>query len=306
MPNLTVIVCTHNRASFLDQCLAGLAAQEADRSSYGVLVVDNASSDQTRSVFEKHAAANPGLFSYHFESKLGLAAARNSGLALIDTPLVAYTDDDAIPFPTWVDKIQKRFEQLPEDVVLLGGEIEPIWEIHRPAWLSDEMLRPLSARLGWADHARMLRAREWVCEVNCCYRSEKLREYGGFPEALGRKGDLLLSGENYVNEQMSADGLRVYYDPEILVKHFIPKARISKNWLLRRSFWQGITGAVCAEFDRENGRVPEHWQNVRLPSSSRDWLALLDPGELEPIEYGCELAMNLGYVLGVKNLVIGR
>lgn len=306
MLNLTVIICTHNRAALLEKCLAALSAQDVDHKCFKVIVVDNGSTDETKSIVEKYSAASTDLFCYLYEPKLGLATARNSGLARTNSPLVAYTDDDAIPPTDWVSKILARYDSLPDNVVLLGGEIEPVWEIPRPTWLSDAMLRPLSARLGWDDHARILRPQEWVCEVNCCYRTEPLKVYGGFPESLGRKGELLLSGENYINEQMFADGLHGFYDPEIVVRHFIPKSRLSKEWLLRRSFWQGVTGAICAEFDRNAGRTPEHWQNVRLPSTSRDWLSLLEPNQAESIDYSCELATNIGYVFGLKNLIIGR
>ncbi|KAK44835.1 hypothetical protein BG58_22785 [Caballeronia jiangsuensis] len=305
-PKLTVILCTHNRHAFLEKCLTSLANQSCPAEHFDVLIVDNASSDATPNVATKYLSENSN-FRYHMEAKLGLARARNAGLERTTAPLAAFTDDDAIPARDWVERMLARFETLPEDIVLLAGEIEPDWETQRPDWLTDNLLRPMSARLGWDTIARPLRGHEWVCEVNCCYRTEIIKRYGGFPEALGRKGDLLLSGENYVNDQIFADGYRSFFDPEILVKHFIPADRVTKTWLMRRSFWQGVTASVCAKYDLDEGRKAEYWQNVQLPATAEDWWSILDASNSSAsVEEGCGLITNIGYMLGIRNMIIGR
>ncbi|MVW71380.1 glycosyltransferase family 2 protein [Bordetella sp. 15P40C-2] len=302
---VTVILCTHNRQALLKKCLDSLAAQTADQKKFDVLIIDNASADETATIANEYCK-NFSNFRYHLESRLGLARARNTGLELTNTPLAAFTDDDAIPQPDWVEKMLARFEELPANVAVLAGEIIPIWEQQRPAWLTDPLLRPLSARLGWDTVPRLMRASEWVCEVNCCYRTEVIKKYSGFPESLGRKGDILLSGENYVNDQIFADGYTAYFDPNILVEHFIPANRTTVEWFMRRSFWQGITASVCADHDVKQGRKPEYYQNVKLPSSVQDWESILDPANSPSVEHSCELASNLGYALGMRNMVIGR
>lgn len=305
-PKLTVIVCTHNRAKFLSSCLSSLTKQSISSNDFNVIVVDNGSTDETKSICEQYIENNKNFF-YIYEPKLGLARARNTGLEKTSSKFVAYTDDDAIPADDWVELMIARFEKLPEDAVVLGGEIDPIWESPRPEWLTDNLLRPLSARLAWDTTARFLKAPEWICEVNCCYRTDLLKKYGGFPEALGRKGDLLLSGENYVNEQMFADGLRAFFDPSIRVNHFIPKERLTKVWFMRRSFWQGVTSSVCAEYDHQAGRHVDYWQNVKLPSTEDDWWSIIDQERSNAsVEDGCALVANIGYILGIKNMVIGR
>lgn len=305
-PQLTVIICTHNRHAFLERCLGSLTRQSCGPDRFEVLIVDNASSDATSEVSASFLRENAN-FRYHMEAKLGLARARNAGLERTTAPLVAFTDDDAVPAHDWVERMLARFENLSNDIVLLAGEIEPVWETERPEWLTDNLLRPLSAHLGWDTVARILRNTEWVCEVNCCYRTEIIKRYGGFPEALGRKGDLLLSGENYVNDQIFADGYRAFFDPEILVKHFIPAERVTKTWFMRRSFWQGVTASVCAKYDLDEGRKAEYWQNVRLPATADDWWAVLDASQSSvSVEEGCSLITNIGYMLGIRNMIIGR
>ena len=305
-PKISVILCTHNREEFLEKCLLSLENQQGCAGQYDVIIIDNASTDSTAEIAKRFTEKNIN-FKYHLENRLGLARARNTGLELTSAPLAAFTDDDAIPSENWVASMLERFSQLPSDVAVLGGEIDPIWESERPVWLTDSLLRPLSAWLGWDTVPRILRRDEWICEVNCCYRTEIIKKYGGFPETLGRKGDLLLSGENYVNEQIFSDGFRAFFDPSIRVSHFIPSNRLTVNWFLRRSFWQGVTASVCAEYDKQQGRKTEYWQSVKLPANVSDWSSILEAGEsANSVEEGCGLISNIGYLLGVRGLVIGR
>ena len=89
--------------------------------------------------------------------------------------------------------------RLSGDVGVIGGDVIPIWEADRPDWLTDTLLRPLSAGLKWSAEPRFLRSGEWLIEVNSAYQREALLSIGGFPEHLGRVGDSLLSGEGGVN-----------------------------------------------------------------------------------------------------------
>lgn len=43
---------------------------------------------------------------------------------------------------------------------------------------------------------------------------------------------------------MDSHGLGIYYDPEILVDHVVPKERLTRRFMLRRHFWQGVSDVV--------------------------------------------------------------
>ena len=99
-PLLTVAICTHNRAPYLDKALASLLRQTADAASFEILVVDNASTDDTRSVVERSRALRPDIRYVH-EARLGLSHARNRAIAETGTPVIAFLDDDAIASHPW-------------------------------------------------------------------------------------------------------------------------------------------------------------------------------------------------------------
>ena len=71
--DLSVVIPTFNRASQLRQVLDSLANQDAGDVRYEVVVVDNNSTDDTRSVAnEMMSAARPGLIRYVFEPRPGV------------------------------------------------------------------------------------------------------------------------------------------------------------------------------------------------------------------------------------------
>lgn len=300
-------VCTYNRAEYLDRCLDALSRQVCSRDLYDVIVVDNASTDTTKKVVSDWALRDNRI-SYLYEPTPGLARSRNVALQNTSAPLISYTDDDAIVPENWASLLVAGFSSLPSSVFAIGGEIDPVFECERPLWLTDEMLRILSAKLGWSDTPRFLQGDEWICEVNSAYRVEQLRKYGGFPEELGRHADLLLSGENFVNDVARRDGSLIYFDPRIRVSHFIPASRLSKDWFRRRSFWQGVTVSMFPRIAKSRyGFLHDHWRQLHLPVSPSDWINLVsDEGEDAEFTQNCAGIEELGYFLGFANLITSR
>jgi hypothetical protein len=135
----------------------------------------------------------------------------------------------------------RRFQEQPEDIGIVGGDVIPVWETERPEWLTDDLLRPLSAGLKWSTEPRVLCSGEWLAEVNAAYNKEILVRIGGFREHLGRVGEILLSGEGGVDRLIQRAGFKLYYDPEILARHHVPATRLTRTWFRRRYFWQGVS-----------------------------------------------------------------
>jgi GT2 family glycosyltransferase len=93
-PRVSVIVCSHNGAATLPECLAGIDG--LDYPDYETLVVDDGSTDGTAQVAERFGVRL--IRTPH----LGLAAARNAGLEAAEGEIVAYIDDDATPDTHWL------------------------------------------------------------------------------------------------------------------------------------------------------------------------------------------------------------
>ena len=104
-PNVSVIVCTYNRANSLARTLEALARQTYPKDKFEVIVVDDGSVDETRQICEKMQNSRPSFTYHRLETNRGLSAARNTGIKKATADKLLFTDDDCIPAHTWVEKL---------------------------------------------------------------------------------------------------------------------------------------------------------------------------------------------------------
>ena len=99
-PDVTVVIPAHDRLDLLERCLDAVGAR------FAVLVVDDGSADRAgmAAVVER-----TGAQLVRRAVNGGPAAARNSGLALVRTELVALLDSDCEPPPRWIEKLAGHF-----------------------------------------------------------------------------------------------------------------------------------------------------------------------------------------------------
>lgn len=242
-PDISAIICTHNRAEYLGAAIDSLLAQDcaAAGMAYEVVVVDNASGDNTREVVEARAA-NP-LLRYVWEPTPGLSVARNTGAREARAAILAYLDDDAIASPGWLRHLLAAYHEN-DRLAIAGGRVTLIWPPGRtrPPWLSDTLAEPLGAYdlgdvpLILSDPGQTPRG------LNYSLRRTFLDKVGGFDPNLGRVGKRLLSNEEVMmTEQAIAQGWQVAYLPAAHAEHNVAPERLRPVWFLERSWWQGIS-----------------------------------------------------------------
>lgn len=304
--SISAIVCTYNRKDLLLEAIRTLIEQDLPPEQYEIVVVDNNSTDGTRDAVDGTFGKVRNL-RVIAEPTQGLARARNTGVKACQSPIAAFTDDDALVPRDWLRRIVRRYEALDPMTACVGGEVQPLFEGERPAWLSDALLRPLSAGLMWDRAPRYLKDDEWLVEVNSAYRIEPLLRHGGFPEKLGRIGDSLLSCENFVNHVLRHAGHHFFYDPEIVVQHRVPSSRMTRGWFRRRMFWQGVSLCAGRDYLNQRGINTAVRRPLDVPCTPADWVKLFDE-EVGDDEFARSLnaAQDMGYLLASQNLISGR
>jgi GT2 family glycosyltransferase len=116
---LSVIVCTRDRPDELGRCLAALESQASPAGE--ILVVDNSAEGTALPVCRQ-----AGVECLH-EPRPGLSRARNRGIAACRGELIAFTDDDVEPSPSWCGEIAAAFAGSTADCVtglVLPAELE--------------------------------------------------------------------------------------------------------------------------------------------------------------------------------------
>ncbi len=115
-PAISVVVCTHNGARTLHDCLSGLTSLSYP--NFEVLLIDDGSTDATVAIASEYdvtVISTPNQ---------GLSAARTLGAKRASGEIVAYIDDDARPDPDWLFYLGWSFLTT-EHAVIGGPNIAP-------------------------------------------------------------------------------------------------------------------------------------------------------------------------------------
>jgi glycosyltransferase involved in cell wall biosynthesis len=240
----TVAICTHNRAADVEEALLSLIRQDFT-DPFEVIVVDNRSTDHTKQAVQNAGQLTTVPVLYVYEEQLGLSVARNRAIREARGEYVLFLDDDAIACEGWISGIVSLFESDPR-IGCIGGKIVPAWEGGEPVWLPPEN-RTLYTILDFADGIVEMHKPAMPFGANVSFRKSVFDVMKPFREDLGRVGSNLLSSEETELIDRIRVSYTVYYTPYAWVRHKIPRSRISRKWLLRRIYWQGVSKAVSSE-----------------------------------------------------------
>lgn len=303
---ISAVICTLNRSNYLQKAISSLADQDLKRDAYEIVVVDNGSTDNTRSIVEHFSPI--GNIRYLYEPALGLSHARNRGWKEAAAPYVAYLDDDAIATPKWLGKILNVFETVKSKLGCVGGKVNPIWEGARPDWLGDEIVCSLTV-VDWSDSPHVLNNlnSEWLAGANIAFPRELLNRLNGFSPYLDRVGSRMLSsGDVFLEKQIQRSGHTCFYHPEVEVSHHIPVSRLTQAWFIRRYYYQGISDAVMhllTESLSTGRRMRAALQMAKCLLGEHGMMNLLRPTR-DPKRFvrKCLNLITLGHVFGLLTL----
>jgi glycosyltransferase involved in cell wall biosynthesis len=234
--DLSIVICTHNRADDVGDCLAALVPQ-LDRSPTEVKVMDSGSRRDQRQALERLVAALPPVELGRIEEP-GLSLARNKGIGETSGEWVAFLDDDTIPSDDWLKNARRLMSLVPEKCAIIAGAVLPEFPKGASPPLGKRWLQMLSL---------VQRSGEGDCTASCSmvaanvlFRRSALVEGGGFSTVLGRHGTTLLSGaEKLLQEQLIERGWSAWYSDRLKVRHKISAERLTQDWILRRAYWDG-------------------------------------------------------------------
>lgn len=239
---LTVIVATYNRKELLDRNLASLLAAPIPAGlDVRVTVADNNSNDGTAELVHEWQPRFNGRLDYLFEPVQGKSKALNTAIAATDSDLVATIDDDEEVEVTWFETIAENFSDPSVDYI--GGPCLPRWEAESPDWLPENY----RGVVGWVEGGSVRVPFDddfpgMLMGGNAVMRREILDKVGGFSTALGRTDTRLLSGEDEdLYQRLRAIDARGYFIPELVIHHFVPRARLTRRYFRKWCFWRGVS-----------------------------------------------------------------
>lgn len=298
MIRASVVICTHNRASVVGTAIAH-ALGEARAVDGEVLVVDNASTDDTAAVLARAARDAGAALRVVQEPALGLSAARNRGLAEAGGAVVAYLDDDAVPRAGWLAALLAPYADA--RVACVGGRIVLRFPTPPPPWLTPSLHGSFSAfDLGASPKRLRYRQDDYPYGANISFRADTVRAAGGFSTLVGPLGrHQLVFDETDLCFRLDEAGWEIRYAPDAVVDHLVLPERLTPEWVLQRHRTGGESEAVFVLRNRRLLRALWRvWWRHRAALARRPY-AVREPIDPERFAGECQRRAALGYVAGL-------
>jgi glycosyltransferase involved in cell wall biosynthesis len=248
--DLSIIICTRNRAEALRGCLESLSQAVSNNTNVRseIVIVDNGSTDHTRDVISTwtHSAPCPVLLIE--EPRPGLGAARNSGIRSTSGRLIAFTDDDCRLGPHYVPDLMRNFQN--DDVpVIRGGRVE----------LGDPDDLPFGVKVDDTETVLKYPLHPGSIALGCnmVINRDVFRCIGLFDERFGAGAPFKASEETELFFRAHLRNIPVIYVPNMTVYHFHGRKSIDVARKQYGGYFIG-NGALYAKYMFSEGGLLKH------------------------------------------------
>jgi len=288
-PKLSIVICTRDRCSSLIETLESISLQVIP-ALMEVIVVDNASSDETKSTVLKFTKKHKNLnIRYIYEKNIGLSIARNKGISEAKGEILAFIDDDAIPDNKWSLEILRSFKD--KKISAVGGQVNLKYLEKKPMWVTDKLEIYLSKLV--KSNKKIIEPPDYIVGANMAFRLSALKKTNGFSSNFGRIDKRLLSFEE-IELLRRVKGI-ILYNPNMKVIHKVMGSRLTFRYFIVRAFWQGVSEA---RLDFIYGRPKSLDKNFSLKLLLERWVrALYKPVYKDTIEIVIDTIKYISYLL---------
>jgi glycosyltransferase involved in cell wall biosynthesis len=180
MPAVSVIMPAYNVEPYLAEAIDSVLAQTY--SDFELVIVDDGSTDSSRSIAERYRAAHPGRVTVVAQENRGLAGARNTALRVASGRVFALLDSDDGWAPTFLES-QMRLLDLHPDVAIVTGNA-----LNRGGAEDGRPVRPVPDPRPAPDLVTILRD-ETAVFIMSLFRREVVDRVGGFDEGFRTNED---------------------------------------------------------------------------------------------------------------------
>jgi len=234
---ITVVVPTFRRPDGLARALGALREQHDPQVPWELVVVDNDDAPGADSVFSTITAGWDAPARLVRETRRGAAWARNAGIAAAEGDVIAFLDDDVVPDHNWLSRLVAPV--LAGRCDGTGGLVRLDPTVAVPDWLGGDWRGYLSEySRGDAEHD--IDESDYVLSASAAFRTDLLRQVGGFDPALGpRPGVPMVDDDIDLCRRVIGAGGRIRYVPDAVVVHELPAHRLTRTYMLRRTYAQG-------------------------------------------------------------------
>ncbi|PCJ37937.1 MAG: glycosyltransferase [Cellvibrionales bacterium] len=248
MKNLTIAICSYNRAERLPGLIKALRSLSCPV-PFDILIIDNNSTDQTQAVISALSAEIGPPVRTVIESEQGIPFARNRAITeSINSTFLLFIDDDELPSEKMLERAVYALDN--EGAECVGGKIDiDFSEYNRPTWLTDDLL-PFFGKIDYGHTPFWIKDEStpiWsgiVAYRNTLFlNNPELR----FDHRYNRKGQGIGGGSDRILfEKLLSRNTQIRYQPGMSVQHFIEEWKLKRSYFLKLHF---ISGRKTGQFE---------------------------------------------------------
>jgi glycosyltransferase involved in cell wall biosynthesis len=216
---VSVVVPAYNAEKFIGKTIKAL--QEQTYKDVEIIIVDDGSSDQTKSIIQTFQRIK-----YIFQPNAGPASARNRGGQEAQSNILFFTDSDCIPQKDWIEKMMTGFTD--ESIAVVCGS----YGIANP---ESVLAKCIHKEILYRHHHLVPDYPKVFGSYNFAIRKNVFNQVGGFNTSYR-----FASGEdNDLSYKIIQAGLKIFFKKDALVDHF-HTSRIRKylREQYRHGFWR--------------------------------------------------------------------
>ncbi|NGP78026.1 glycosyltransferase family 2 protein [Balneolaceae bacterium YR4-1] len=240
-PEVSFIICTYNRADYLDDTLSSLLEFGNPDFTYEIVVIDNNSTDntpQTAKKFDSLASEKGIELNYYKEEKQGLSYARNRGIGEAKAKHVVFFDDDIRATKSLIPSWCSFFRQHPE-ATAAGGKIHVQFDAPRPKWMSHFLL-PLLGHHDLGSGQKKYPSNKYPFGGNMGFDKTIFERIGLFDTDLGRKGKQLNAAEEKeLFQRIRKNSIPIHYLPGAFLYHRVGRERLTIDFVRKQALGLG-------------------------------------------------------------------
>ncbi len=237
---ISVIIATYNGAPTLARTLEAMTALEAPDAGHEIIVVDNASTDDTPAIITRFNDRLP--LTHLHEARRGKAHALNTAIDTARGDFLVFTDDDVIPDTGWLRAYEATARSHTE-IHFFIGQIRHDWAAPPPHWL--ERLGAAGMSYGGTPVDRPEGVVSWLSAKganmairrdhlgNIRYRTDDGVNYMGTGTGTG--------GVDSWFAHDAAQGGDIWYVPDARLKHMVRPHEIGVKPVFNRYVRIGLT-----------------------------------------------------------------
>lgn len=226
-PDISIVVCTQNRAGLLRTALTSLADLASDELfNYEIVVIDNGSTDATPQTIAAAAAKSKHLIRGVHEPRKGIVPARNRGVREASGRWIAFFDDDQLADPDWLVELYRGATEKKCRVV--GGAVH--LNLAEPNAAARTLHPAVRMLLGEAKHANdpmPYCGRVTPGCGNLMIERTVFEQIGLFERTVSGRGE-----DTDLFSRIQRAGIAAWYFPAAIVHHWTPSERLHDDHLL--------------------------------------------------------------------------